>query len=127
MNQSFEWVAYGTLALAVPVFVLLFFILAAGFLAGPRRPSFTSSFRSSAVTLIQRFGGALNLNMHVITRLVALVPKPRVNLTRFHGVFAPNSKYRALLVFNLAALIFFVANSDSYAVCSNPPCLDPDE
>ncbi len=26
--------------------------------------------------------------------LVALVPKPRVNLTRFHGVFAPNSKHR---------------------------------
>ncbi len=23
------------------------------------------------------------------------MPKPRVNLTRFHGVFAPNSKYRA--------------------------------
>ena len=30
-----------------------------------------------------------------ISRLVALVPKPRVNLTRFHGVFAPNSKCRA--------------------------------
>ena len=30
-----------------------------------------------------------------IARLAALVPKPRVNLTRFHGVFAPNSKYRA--------------------------------
>jgi len=30
-----------------------------------------------------------------ISRLVALVPKPRVNLTRFHGVFAPNRKYRA--------------------------------
>ncbi len=30
-----------------------------------------------------------------ISRLVALVPKPRVNLTRFHGVFAPNSKHRA--------------------------------
>jgi hypothetical protein len=30
-----------------------------------------------------------------ISRLVALVPKPRVHLTRFHGVFAPNSKYRA--------------------------------
>jgi hypothetical protein len=30
-----------------------------------------------------------------ISRLVALVPKPRVNLTRFHGVYAPNSKYRA--------------------------------
>jgi hypothetical protein len=30
-----------------------------------------------------------------IARLAALVPKPRVNLTRFHGVFAPNSSYRA--------------------------------
>jgi hypothetical protein len=25
------------------------------------------------------------------------VPKPRVNLTRYHGVFAPNSKHRALV------------------------------
>ena len=30
-----------------------------------------------------------------IARLAALVPKPRVNLTRFHGLFAPNSKCRA--------------------------------
>jgi hypothetical protein len=30
-----------------------------------------------------------------IARLAALVPKPRVNLTRFHGVFAPNSSLRA--------------------------------
>ena len=30
-----------------------------------------------------------------IARLAALVPKPRVNLTRFHGVFAPNSNYGA--------------------------------
>ena len=30
-----------------------------------------------------------------IARLVALVPKPRVNLTRFHGVFARNSAHRA--------------------------------
>ena len=30
-----------------------------------------------------------------IARLVALVPKPRVNLTRFHGVFAPNRAHRA--------------------------------
>ena len=29
-----------------------------------------------------------------IARLAALVPRPWVNLTRFHGVFAPNSKYR---------------------------------
>lgn len=33
--------------------------------------------------------------MDFISRLVALVPKPRVNLTRFHGVFAPNSAHRA--------------------------------
>jgi len=32
-----------------------------------------------------------------IARLAALVPKPRVNLTRFHGVFAPNSRHRALM------------------------------
>ena len=34
---------------------------------------------------------------HVFSSLAALVPKPRVNLTRFHGVFAPNSKHRALV------------------------------
>jgi hypothetical protein len=31
-------------------------------------------------------------------RLAALVPKPRVNLTRFHGVFSPNSKLREYVV-----------------------------
>ncbi len=30
-----------------------------------------------------------------IARLAALVPKSRANLTRFHGVFAPNSSLRA--------------------------------
>ncbi|MFT6909048.1 MAG: hypothetical protein ACJAS1_005755 [Oleiphilaceae bacterium] len=29
-----------------------------------------------------------------LARLAALVPRPCVNLTRFHGVFAPNSKCR---------------------------------
>jgi len=33
-----------------------------------------------------------------ISRLAALVPRPRLNLTRFHGVFAPNCKYRARIV-----------------------------
>ncbi|GMQ83963.1 MAG: hypothetical protein BMS9Abin06_0711 [Gammaproteobacteria bacterium] len=33
--------------------------------------------------------------MDFIAKLTALVPKPRVNLIRFHGVFAPNSKHRA--------------------------------
>jgi hypothetical protein len=32
-----------------------------------------------------------------IARLAALVPPPRVNLTRYHGVFAPNSRDRALI------------------------------
>ena len=32
-----------------------------------------------------------------VARLASLVPKPRVNLTRFHGVFAPNNKYRSLI------------------------------
>ncbi len=29
-----------------------------------------------------------------IARLAAVVPKPRVNLTRYHGVFAPNNRLR---------------------------------
>ena len=29
-----------------------------------------------------------------IARLAALVPKPRVNLTRYHGVLAPNHRWR---------------------------------
>ncbi len=33
-----------------------------------------------------------------IAMLAAPVPRPRVNLTRFHGVLAPNSKYRALVI-----------------------------
>ena len=31
-------------------------------------------------------------------RPAALVPKPRVNLTRFHGVFSPNSNLREYVV-----------------------------
>ena len=30
-----------------------------------------------------------------VARLAALIPEPRVNLTRFHDAFAPNSKYRS--------------------------------
>jgi hypothetical protein len=33
-----------------------------------------------------------------IARLAALVPRPRLNLTRFHEVFAPNCKYRPHVV-----------------------------
>ena len=35
--------------------------------------------------------GAFVEPLDFIARLAALVPKPRVNLTRFHNVFAPNS------------------------------------
>ncbi len=30
-----------------------------------------------------------------IARLAALVPRPRAHLTRYHGVFAPHSRWRA--------------------------------
>jgi hypothetical protein len=33
-----------------------------------------------------------------IATLTALVPCPRLNLTRFHGLFAPNCKHRARIV-----------------------------
>ena len=36
-------------------------------------------------------------SLDFIARLAALAPKPRVNLTRFHGVSAPNSRHRALV------------------------------
>jgi hypothetical protein len=33
-----------------------------------------------------------------IARLVALVPRPRVNLTRYHGILAPHSQYRSVVI-----------------------------
>jgi hypothetical protein len=33
-----------------------------------------------------------------MSRLAALVPRPRLNLTRFHGIFAPNFKHRRQIV-----------------------------
>jgi len=42
-------------------------------------------YRTLATHLIHLFFEPLDF----ITKLAALVPKPRVNLTRFHGVFAP--------------------------------------
>jgi hypothetical protein len=32
-----------------------------------------------------------------IARLAALIPKPRINLTRYHGVLAPNHRSRGLI------------------------------
>ena len=36
--------------------------------------------------------------LDLLARLAALVPRQRVNLTRYHGVFAPNSNLRARIV-----------------------------
>ena len=33
-----------------------------------------------------------------IARLAALVPRPRVNLTRYHGLFAPRARHRQQVV-----------------------------
>lgn len=35
--------------------------------------------------------------LEFIERLVSLVPRPRVNLSRYHGLFAPHAKYRKLI------------------------------
>ena len=40
--------------------------------------------------------------MDFIARLVALVPRPRAHLTRYHGVFAPNCKHRRRIIPNPA-------------------------
>ena len=36
--------------------------------------------------------------LEFLAKLAALVPRPRINLTRCHGVLAPNAKYRNLVV-----------------------------
>jgi len=41
---------------------------------------------------------ARQVERQVTTPLAALVPRPRLSLTRFHGVFAPNFKHRKRIV-----------------------------
>ena len=36
-------------------------------------------------------------SLDFLSRLASLIPRPRVHLTRFHGVFAPHFKYRSLV------------------------------
>ena len=43
------------------------------------------------------FEGAAIRTVDFIARLAALVPKPRVNLTRYHGILAPNHRWRGLV------------------------------
>jgi len=60
---------------------------------------FTPGFLPSALRACLRqykiAPGDLVEPLDFISRLAALVPKPRVNLTCYHGVFAPNSQHRA--------------------------------
>ena len=36
--------------------------------------------------------------LNFLSRLASLIPRPKIHLIRFHGVFAPNCKYRSLIV-----------------------------
>jgi hypothetical protein len=49
-------------------------------------------YRDGTTHVIFELGGIPHLDF--IAKLAAMVPRPRVNLTRFHGVLAPNSKHR---------------------------------
>lgn len=54
-----------------------------------------------------------------VTRLAALVPKARVNLTRYHGVFAPNHPYRERITQRPAKKNIKKAEEASEDECSN--------
>jgi len=36
--------------------------------------------------------------LELLEKITAIIPRPRVHLTRFHGVLAPHYKYRELIV-----------------------------
>ena len=48
-------------------------------------------------------------------RLAALVPKPRVNLTRFHGIFAPNSRHRVTVTPRRGNIVLYLAQGVSFS------------
>jgi hypothetical protein len=67
---------------------------------GNIRYQLKTPYRDGTTHIIFERGGPPPLDF--IAKLAALVPKPRTNLTRFHGVFVrgghpPNSKYRVRL------------------------------
>ena len=51
-----------------------------------------TAYRDGTTHVVFERGGLPPLDF--MTKLAALVPRPRTNLTRFHGVLAPNSRYR---------------------------------
>jgi|TARA_Y100000310_G_scaffold341464_1_gene440659 hypothetical protein len=67
-------------------------------LAGPspkRNDSPETEYRSIAPISVRQCRDTAEI---LVVSLAALVPRPRVNLTRFHGVFSPNSKLREYVV-----------------------------
>jgi len=53
--------------------------------------------------------------------LAALVPKPRINLTRYHGVLAPNHRWRREVIPNSIS-IFVIWSKDLFAICRYGDC-----
>lgn len=46
-------------------------------------------------TQVVSLSAVVRVTVDGLARLAALVPPPRMHLTRFHGVFAPHSQWRA--------------------------------
>ena len=59
--------------------------------------------------------------LDLLARLAALVPRPRTNLTRYHGVFAPNSRFRRQIVPRRAARSTSRTDQKTLQVDSPPP------
>ncbi len=57
--------------------------------------------------------------LELAEKFVALIPPPRVNMIRFHGVFAPNAKLRARVVPAPATSVQEVKEDDT------PRCTHP--
>lgn len=55
-----------------------------------------------------------------MARLATLVPRPRVHLTRYYGVFAPHSRWRARVI----DAVVFVTGSP-YTTARTASSLDP--
>jgi Putative transposase len=36
--------------------------------------------------------------LELLEKIAAIIPRPKIHLTRFHGIFAPNDKHRKLVV-----------------------------
>jgi len=75
-------------------------IVFAGGRCGRRHGDFLSFSRASPASRSNQSQSAIRARtnpLDFIARLATLVPKPRVNLARFHWVFGPNCKHRALV------------------------------